>query len=183
MPNTPPLQEIIQEPLGDDDIRYYFPEARILKYNQLVQYPTIEDLLPENQDFCFLLYEDSPNKGHWVLILRNNDQIEYFDSYGGKVDSPLEWTPCSTRHQLGQTVPYLSNLLNKSPFEVVYNPIAYQEDKQDINTCGRHAVARVCSRFGPDNMDLPNYYKLLRFWKKQTEASYDTIISALVDRV
>jgi len=179
---TEPLQEIIEEPLGDDDLRYYFSKARILKYNQLVQYSSIEALLPEERDFCFLLIEDSPNRGHWVALLRHHNQIEFFDSFGGKVDSQLSWSCPSVRRGLGQCKTHLSDLLNQSPFEVVYNPIPYQQDGQDINTCGRHCVLRIVSRFSPENLNLSDYYSLMKYWKKQTGQTYDEIVASLITR-
>jgi hypothetical protein len=33
--------------------------------------------------------------------------------------------------------------MNKCKYKVVYNPIKYQEDEEDINTCGRHCVFRI----------------------------------------
>ncbi len=50
------------------------------------------------------------------------DTIEFFCSYGSKIDEPLTWTPVGMRVQLGQDKPYLSNLLDKSPYRVIYNP-------------------------------------------------------------
>ena len=61
---------IIATPMSDADIREYLPHAPILKYSELAKYPTLGDLLPEVKSFCILLYEDSPNKGHWVVVSR-----------------------------------------------------------------------------------------------------------------
>jgi hypothetical protein len=115
-------EEIIEEPLGDDDIRQYLPDAKIMRYNKLHQYTTIEDLLSNPIDYAILLYEDRPMKGHWVCVLRYNDTVEFFDSYGGSPDSQLKWNKNAVNQELNQQ-PFLTNLFDLTNKEVIYNPI------------------------------------------------------------
>lgn len=174
--------EIIETPLGDDDIRYYLPNAKIMKYSDLKKYNNIEDLLKHNKDFVVLLVEDSPNKGHWISVLRYDPYIEYFDSYGGKVDEPLNWISKNQRIKLNQDKKLLSNLFNKTKMKVIYNPIDYQEDNmnKDINTCGRHTIFRIKNLLDC-NRSLGDYYNLMGGIKKKSGNSYDEIISHLID--
>lgn len=173
---------IIETPLGDDDIKYYLPGSKIIKYSELHKYNNIEDLLTKNKDYVFILYCDSYNKGHWVVLLRYDPYIEYFDSFGGRVDSPLGWISKEQKIRLRQDKKLLSNLFNKTKMIVIYNPIDYQEDNahKDINTCGRHCVFRVKNLLDC-NRNLQNYYKLMGGIKKESRNTYDEIVSHLID--
>ena len=64
MLNNDEQEQIEAEPMGDDDIKRYFPNADIIVYNDLSKYNTIEDLLPHDKSFCFMLIESSPNTVH-----------------------------------------------------------------------------------------------------------------------
>ena len=50
------LATIIQDPISDADIQLYLPKAKILTYNQLERFETLQDLLPHSTDFVVLLY-------------------------------------------------------------------------------------------------------------------------------
>jgi len=39
-------------------------------------------LLPDRMDFCFILTESEENSGHWTSLIRDDDVLEYYDSYG-----------------------------------------------------------------------------------------------------
>lgn len=175
------VKEVIIEPMGDDDIREYFPDALIIKYSDLKDYNDIRTLLRDDKSFFFLLYQDKPNTGHWVCLSRRGNTIEYFDSYGKKIDEPLSWMPHNALLQLGIYKPYLTNLLNKTKYDVVYNPIEYQTDKRDINTCGRHCVFRLKNM--QKNVDLADYYKLMKHLKDKYKVSYDVIVSQFINAV
>jgi hypothetical protein len=182
-------EEIIEHPMGDDDIKFYLPNAKIIKYSELSKYNNIDELLPNNKDYVFILYEDSPNKGHWTTTTKHKTGkgkpiISYFDSYGGKIDNPLNWMPKEENKKLKQDKKLLSNLLKKCPYKVEYNPIKYQgENKnEDINSCGRHATFYV-KNLTDCNRDLDQYYKLMEKIKKESGNTYDQIVSHLIDKI
>ena len=172
-------QIIIEEPLGDDDIRRYLPDAKIMRYSKLQNFAHIDELLPGKINYCILLYEDSPNKGHWVVVCKYGNFCEFFDSYGGAPDTQLNWNPKIINEKLDQE-PYLTNLFNKCPYEVVYNPIKYQGDSDDINTCGRHCVFRIINLIEMSR-NLSKYYQLMKEIKELTDYSYDDIVSNFIN--
>jgi hypothetical protein len=180
---NPEIAEIASEPMGDDDIRKYFPNAKILKYSELSKYNDISQLLPGPKTFFFLLYERSLNVGHWVLVSRyidnGLDTLEFFCSYGSKVDAPLLWTPIGMRVQLGQDKPYLSMLFDKSKLRVVYNPVQFQSKKSPISTCGAYDTLRA-SELQKHNTTLDEFNDMLEEVKKGTGLNYDEIVSNLV---
>lgn len=172
-------EKIIEEPLGDDDIRAYLPQAKIYKYSVLSKYNTLDDLLPGEVDYVILLYEDKPNKGHWVCVNKYDNIYEYFDSYGEIFDKPLQWNPAIENLQLNQK-PYLTNLFNKTNKKVIYNPIKYQDTEDDINTCGRHCIFRILNLL-EKKRDLKKYYELMKEIKKLTKYPYDDIVANFIN--
>jgi len=181
---NPEIAEISKEPMGDDDIRKYFPNAKIIKYSELSKYNDITQLLPKDKSFFFLLYERSLNVGHWVLVSRYKDNgidtIEFFCSYGSKIDNPLTWTPIGMRKQLGQDKPYLSMLFDKSPFRIIYNPVQYQSKKSNIATCGAYDTLRA-SELQKHNTTLDEFNEMLKDVKNATGLNYDEIVTNLID--
>lgn len=178
--NKKKLEKIIETPLDDSQIRHYLPDAKIMKYEELAKYNTIDDLLPNDKDYCIILVEDSPNNGHWICVLKYDGCIEYFDSYGNVPDKNLTWISCEMRKELGQTKPLLSDLFNKCNYEVIYNPVNYQGEGYDIKTCGRYCVFRVLCQKEYD-LALKYFYKLMNVLKKTDKLDYNEIVSKWVD--
>jgi hypothetical protein len=122
--------------------------------------------------------------GHWVLVSRYKDNgidtIEFFCSYGSKIVAPLSWTPIGMRVQLGEDKPYLSMLLDKSPFRVIYNPVQYQSKKSKVATCGAYDTLRA-GELVKHNTTLDEFTEMLEDVKKATGLSYDEIVANLVD--
>ena len=173
------IEQIEKDPLGDDEIKKYLPTVPILKYSNLSKYNTIEELLPENKTYCILLYEQSPNIGHWVAVLRYNDQYEYFDSYGGKIDDPLNWVDLGIRKELDQFIPYLTNLLEGK--KVVVNKVKYQAENPHIATCGRWCIFRILTNKN-GNLNLSQFHTFFKEIKKDLlpDKSNDKIISIII---
>ena len=63
--------KLIATPLGDDDIRKILGnETKIIKYSELSKFNDLDELLPNEKDYCIILYEHKLNEGHWVAILK-----------------------------------------------------------------------------------------------------------------
>jgi hypothetical protein len=176
------LKQLEAYALGDDDIKKYLPNSKIITYPELKRYHTIDDLLPNNPDYVFILYEDSVNKGHWTLLMRYGSTYEFFCSYGSKIDEPLTWYNAQTRNKLGEDVPYLSNLLNAVNSKVIYNPVKFQQDNDNINSCGRHALVRALSLLN-GGITLKKYQQKMKKIRTLTGGSYDDIVSAITDNL
>ena len=173
------ISKIIATPLSDSDIREYLPNANIIKYSELSKYPTLDDLLPNVKSYCFILYEDSPNKGHWTVVSKPQEGVaEYFDSYGGYVDAPLKWTPESKRIGLGEGQPMLSKLFNKCKEDVVYNKIAYQKSDPTVNDCGRWCVLRTLKMIKGLNLD--QFHQFVKKEDKKYSGDKDGLVAHLI---
>ena len=170
----------IATPMSDADIKEYLPHANIIKYSELSKYPTLHDLLPDIHSFAIILYEDSPNKGHWIVVSRPSEGIaEYFDSYGGYVDAPLKWTPPEQRAMLGEGKPMLSMLFNQCEEDVVYNKIHYQKEGEGINDCGRWVTLRTLKMKA--GMDLKEFYEYILKEAKERKASFDVVVAEIIE--
>jgi hypothetical protein len=169
--------------IGDDLIKKYIPNANIIVNSDLVRYSSIEQVLPKPMDFAFILYQHSKNVGHWILLSRYGKTIEYFDSYGGHIDKPLDWINDSTEKSLGEA-PYLSELLNNasSKYDVIYNAYPFQNTSKDIATCGRWDVLRV-KTIKEDGLGLSDFIDMLKALKAKTKLSYDNIVSDLINGI
>ena len=177
---NPYVEEIITDPMDDKDIRHYYPKAPIMKYSDLVNYNSIEALLPADKSFVFLLYQHSFNNGHWVLLSRYSPSVfEFFCSYGSKIDEPLTWTRPEQREQLGEAVPYLTNLLKRWKGRIATNRVKFQEKGSGVATCGAYCVMRTaCLR--NDNMDLGEFQSYMEELKRETGLSYDEVVANFV---
>jgi hypothetical protein len=180
MLNEQQEEQVIEEPMGDDDIRKYFPNAKILTYSQLNDYDTIEDLLPSDKDFAFVLIEDSPNKGHWVALTKYGNTTEFFDSYGGQPDSQLKWNSKDKNKKLGQSQKKIVDMFNKFGGRAVYNPVSYQSNNEDVNTCGRHCTFRILNM--KQGKDLDDYYKYMKQLKSHSGKSFDEVVANFVSK-
>ena len=177
------LKQIIQDPMGSDDIIHYFPNAKITTYANLNKYKSIKHLLPAQEDFVFILYEDSPRTGHWVCLTRDiHNSINYFDSYGGKVDEPLSWSTQEERKKLKMSIPYLTHLLDKTLEQVYYNDEDYQKDGFDINTCGRHCCYYILNMIQND-MSLADYHEHITALKKKYKMTFDEVVATHIDKM
>ena len=81
--NMLPDEEIkrrLRTPLSDDDVDKYFEghKTEILKYSALENFNTIDELMPKPFDYKIILIETKQNQGHWVLLMKINNTIEYF---------------------------------------------------------------------------------------------------------
>jgi hypothetical protein len=174
------VKTISETPMGDDNIRKYFPNAKILKYSELADIQDITQLLPQDKSFFFLLYEQSLNTGHWVVVNRykdnGRDTICFFCSYGSKIDGPLYWNNPAKNRELGQSRPYLTELLQKSGKHLQYNKVQYQSKTSPVATCGAFATLWIKANIR-DNMNLQDFHDWIAEIKKETGLSYDAIAS------
>ena len=172
MPDIKNIEEIKEYPLSDDDIHKYLPSAKIILYNELQTYDDIRQLLPNPGDYFIFLYQDSPNSGHWCCVIRHKNEIEFFDPYGKYPDSELKWVSADVRGGLGIHDRYLTKLFDVCPFNIVYNDEDYQQEKEGVNTCGRHVVYRCMNK----KLSLEQYHKLMKD-QKNKGCNFDCVVT------
>ncbi len=136
----------MERALGDNDImKELGGKSIVIRYADLVNFPTIERLLKYGN--AVILYPGKGEIGHWTGVFytyndRGQKIIEFFDPYGISVDHEFKMSRIEQPH-------LLSRLLSKSNYPIEYNEHRFQAFAHNINTCGRHVIARI------KNADMP----------------------------
>jgi len=119
-----------------DDIRNLVGGVKMIKFSDLDEYKSVEELLPKQKDAIVIFWEiESINVGHWTALCRLNQTYIFFDSYGNTLQEDFSYIPKSLRSQLGIDKDYLKELLKDK--HVISNHVDYQQMKDNIMTCGR----------------------------------------------
>ena len=185
--NKNDIRDDISELISDDDIIEYFGEhfkKKIVKYSDLDEYKTIDDLLPNSEDFAILLVESNFNSGHWIALLKYDNIIEIFNSYGGPPGEELQFVGKKKNNELEQFEPYLNQLLDKAlqqGKQVIYNKVKLQKLKQDYNTCGRWCIIR-CIMLKDFDMNLKVFLAFIKKMQKIYKLTGDELVSLLIPK-
>jgi len=158
------------------DIRSNVGNVKIVKFDTLIGYNTIEELLPKQKDCCVIFWETtSEYEGHWTALCRLNQTYIYFDAYGNSVDQDFSYIPKSLKKQLDIKYDYLKTLLHGK--HVITNHVAFQQMKNGVNTCGRF-VSMFLYVF-KRGYSLADFQKIMKEnLKKYNYPNYDTLAVA-----
>ena len=115
--------------------------------------------------------------GHWQLLMKDDDKIIFFDSYGLLPDQCKKWLSINNLVELKEYPNYLSDLLVLSKDRIFYNPFRYQSYKHNVNTCGRWCVARALHK-SINGKEFKNFVDTLR--KQYKLLSDDQAISKYI---
>ena len=167
------IDEERERALSDYDIlKILEGRSNLLLYEDLANAPSLDYILGE-YGACVILYQTTKNFGHWVCIFKRNDElVEYFDSYGMFVDDELKYIPQNFRKVSNQDYPHLTALMYQSPYKLSYNNYEFQKMKKGYNTCGRWVCLRILLR----NMCLCNFKDL---FKREDGDNLVTLITEL----
>ena len=153
-------------------------KVNIVLYPDLYKYHNIDDIMGP-YEAAIILFEAKPKYGHWCAVFKlNNKTIEFFDPYGkassgGHPDDNLRLISYDFRKKSNQDYPYLSILLDKSPYDLTYNEIQFQKRGTRIRTCGRHCVFRLLNR----DLSLYQYEDMLNDFCQEFDTDYDGVVT------
>jgi hypothetical protein len=138
------MNQAEQYTLSDDDIRQLLGgQIKITPYPDLAQVRHISELFDGRGRSIIFFPQDSLQSGHWTAMIKNGREIEFFDPYGEPPDAQKDGLSKSKLEQLRMNRPLLSDLLENSGHRIIFNKVQLQELADDVNTCGRHCVARL----------------------------------------
>jgi hypothetical protein len=178
--NNEQIDAIKGTPMSNQDIKQYFPNVKIYMYTDLKNIQNASDLFI-NDKYFFILYLDSPYSGHWCCCANNKNDIYFFDSYGYAPDKQLNFTPEKIKRELGTNTPYLTDLFNKSNYDIYYNDVDYQGRKNlESQTCGRFCCFFLSNFL--KGMKLDDFYEYMRLLKKRTGKTYNEIVSMVINQ-
>lgn len=131
--------------------------VKVIRYNDLNYYPTIESALHPYGALA-ILYPGDGDVGHWVCLYYTIDEngrrvIEFYDSYGIRIDHEFKYT--ATQQNVRRR---LAMMLYNSPLPIHYNQYKVQTFAEGINTCGRHVCLRLNHRHMPLKQFINNYF-------------------------
>jgi hypothetical protein len=136
------VRKFIEHALSGEDILNICNNKAVLHaVSKLKNFNTIDDVLGQ-YGACILLYDyPSGEPGHWSCIFkRSNNVLEFFCPYGLKPDDANDITGGP---------PYLTYLINKSRYHILYNDYQLQTYSKSVNVCGRYVGMRLQLRDYP----------------------------------
>jgi hypothetical protein len=152
LPLELPLEEVrrrMMTSITDADLERYFPETNhyknnVIKYSELSKFKSLEELLPKDKSYKIILIEQDYNNGHWVCLIRNGDNIEEFDSYGGYIDDELKFVDRLKKKLLGEGRNVVTDLKKQDKkFKHISNKVKLQSLANRSCTCGRWVILRI----------------------------------------
>lgn len=181
------MSDLLYSPISNMQIYEVFPDAKIITYDELNKYNDLTELLPSKKDYVIILFKQTNDSGHWVTLLRNNNDFYYFDPLGYRVDKALSWLPKYLNKSLGQGLPYLTLLCNKlienKKYKIYFNEFPYQSrTNTDISTCGRWSLLVITFFQKTSNPNFKKYYQFVKQLSEKYEIrDFDVLVCKLVN--
>lgn len=163
------IEEVKEYSLSNEDIDRLLGGTNIYPYPDLARFQTLSDALDDEGRAVILYLTEDSNTGHWVCVWRDGRTIRYFDPYGQPPEQPKTWLTPQHNAELRQSQDHLLRLMRAEGKPVFYSSHPYQKDGADINTCGRHTIARLLMK----ELDDRQYYELV----KDSDVNPDDFVS------
>ena len=147
------LAKIKFKPLSDIEILDLCDnQARLVTHDEIPKYQNINHLLGPNKA-VIILYVTKCDKngnafGHWCCCFKAGwraNTICFFDPYRKPPDYTLNYIDKGTPPQFS-SYPYLSEMLQRSGYNIVYNSTPLQHKQPNDNICGRLTGLRLLAR-------------------------------------
>lgn len=178
---------IIKSELSTEQMNRYFEgNANIISRQQMSNFKTLAECFRNYEcDHC-IIFTATNNlySGHFQCMYIDNGKLYFFDSYGFGCDDLVKQLK-SKFHQL----PILTTLISKSQYanEAYENSVEYQEEADDINTCGRYCLTVLIMHYYFKKIKKPfsliDFYYIMNALKKKYNLSFDEIVSYFIDKV
>ena len=144
---------------------------------QILQQQIKEEITDDKpKSWKIILIENEYNSGHWTLLLRYNNTIEWFNSYGTFPSAELDFISQQQKEILNQDIKHLNILLTQAlpKFRIIYKKRKLQQLENGVNTCGKWIILRIImmEKF---NMDLNQFLRFIEQLKKQYKLSYELV--------
>ena len=152
-----------------------------VRYGELDKlYDSMHELLPKPMMYKFILTEFEPNKGHWCIIMRYANTVEWFDPYGSNPTHTLNFISRAMNKKLDNTKSDITDLIKtvQSPDKFIYNKTAFQAEADGVNTCGKHCLLRLQMMIM--GHDLKSYAAFMKQMRKKMNMPYDIVVSTFI---
>jgi hypothetical protein len=154
--------------------KYGGGKSKVILYKDLFKYGNLTNLF-KDFDIIFILYEWANKIGHWVVLIKTGNYIEFYDSYSYEADNQFKFIPAHFHYK-----PILTKMLaNSNPkFSLNYNNYKFQKSG-NVATCGRHCLVRAWFK----DMNIDDYKGMLDYIKKNTGYDYDEIVTIMTQNI
>jgi hypothetical protein len=138
------MEEAKSYALSDGDIRQLLGSGiKITTYPDLEKVQHIDELFDRMGRAILFVPQQNEQQGHWCCLIKKGKTIEFFDPYGEPPEAQKDTLDNAHLEKMRMNEPLLADLLTNNPYRVIFNKVQLQELKNDVNTCGRHCVARL----------------------------------------
>ena len=163
--------------ITNTDIENYLMSPNIVKYGDISNMDGIDELFNGNC-YVIILVESEENSGHWCCCLRYDDDIiEQFDSYGGKIDNEMRYISSDQKLKLGEENNELANILKG--YKVVVSKYRFQKLSSDVDTCGKWVLLRLLM-FILGHMEIDEFTTWFKKLAKEEGCSNDELVCRLI---
>lgn len=159
------LDEIKKDALSNEDLKDLLDEQiQITKYSDINKLSHADQLF-DRLGRGIVLFNWSPNEGHWIGLIKRGNIIEFYDPYGNTIEKlPNDLRiPPQIQNLSGMSNNLLKKFIEESGYTLYQKPEKHQQQVRDINTCGRHVGLRLLLH----NMSLPQYNDLMNKIKRE----------------
>lgn len=164
-------EELKKTPLGDLEISAYLNgRTKILKYNEIMNYKNIEELLAPHGNVIILL-ETKQNFGHWICLKMTGNVISFFDSYGNFPDDQKQFVNKKYLKSSGQNFDIILKMLDDASYKytIEFSDRMLQDmGNLDIATCGAW-----CAVFVKSGLLVDDFYEFIDSFG---EKDYDNVV-------
>lgn len=178
--NKNDLMEIKKYPLSNFDIQEVLnnvshPNTNIINYEELNNIYHIDEIF-DNLGRCIILIPtESLNSGHWVALIKKNNEIEFFDPYG----KTLKQQEKNLNSNIDIDEDIIIKLCKRDGYKLSYSNKKNQPYSSNIATCGRHSVMRVILY----KLSNDEYNKMMEKLSKLYNVSSDDIVSIFTTEI
>jgi hypothetical protein len=146
------MEEAQSYALTDDDIRKLLGGSiKITTYPDLEKMQHIDQLFDRHGRAILFVPQQNEQQGHWCCLIKRHKTIEFFDPYGDPPEGQKDTISEEQLARMKMNEPLLADLLTNNPYKVIFNKVQLQKLENDVNTCGRHCVARLLYHTHPVN--------------------------------
>lgn len=145
----------------------------VIEYDDIISSKSINDYLPAGKSVIVYYPTTSESYGHYVALLRDGNDVYFYDSYGHRPDDKeIKWNKALYEEEENTLLRHLLN----AGLDVDYSDHRHQKLSNDSATCGRHSLMRVAF----DDLSNDEYDKVLRDKSRQYKTDPDNLVSHVI---
>lgn len=175
------LNELKSHALSNSEIETAFKRLRedvnIVYLSKMREINTVDDIFDGKNHAVLFVSTNSEYSGHWQLLLRKQNEILFFDSYGHTFGKLLKKVFKHHGNNAYNQSFKLGNILLKTGIPCVMNTVQYQNYNEEVKTCGFHVLCCFTVFLELDEaFSFNKYFQFMDGYKKKYKLKdYDSV--------